>query len=45
MKRHLATVALLGSLSWASQATAQIGNVLFQENFNGLTLGPSVNER
>lgn len=45
MKRHLAAIVLLGSLSWASQATAQIGTILFQENFNGLTLGPSVNER
>ncbi|MBA4107024.1 MAG: hypothetical protein C0485_14855 [Pirellula sp.] len=45
MKRHLTAAVLLGTLSWASQATAQIGNVLFQENFNGLTLGPSVNER
>lgn len=45
MRRHLTTLVLIGSLGWASQATAQVGVALFQENFNGLTLGPSVNER
>ena len=45
MRRHLIGLVLLGTLSWASQATAQIGTILFQEDFNGLTLGPSVNER
>ena len=31
--------------AWASTAKAQLGVVVFQENFNGLPLGPSVNER
>ena len=45
MRRHLTVVAFLGALGFASQASAQIGNVLFQENFNSLTLGDSVNDR
>lgn len=45
MRRHLTALALLGTFCWASQATAQVGTILFQENFNGLTLGPSVNVR
>lgn len=45
MRRHLTVVAVLAALGMASDACAQIANPLFQENFNGLTLGPSVNER
>lgn len=45
MRRHLTVAAFVGVLGIASQAGAQIGNVLFQENFNGLTLGDSVNDR
>jgi hypothetical protein len=45
MTRHLTAVVLLGSLGWVGQATAQVTTPLLQENFNGLTLGPSVNER
>ncbi len=45
MRRHLTAVALVGALGMASQATAQVVNVLYEENFNGVTLGPSSNER
>ena len=45
MTRFLAPLALSLSLAIAGQATAQVGTAIFQENFNGLTLGPSVNER
>ncbi|MCC6493508.1 MAG: hypothetical protein IT424_10850 [Pirellulales bacterium] len=45
MKRHAVLLAAAVTCYAAAPATAQIGTVLFQENFNGLTLGPSVNER
>ena len=45
MTRFLAPLALALSLAVAGQATAQVGTAIFQENFDGLTLGPSVNIR
>lgn len=44
MKRQLALVALIVAVG-ALEAGAQITSPIFQENFNGLTLGPSVNIR
>jgi hypothetical protein len=44
MKRQLALVALIVAVG-ALEAGAQIPAPIFQENFNGLTLGPSVNIR
>lgn len=45
MTRFLAPLALSLSLVVAGQAYAQVGTAIFQQNFDGLTLGPSVNER
>ncbi len=45
MTRFLAPMALALSMAIVGQASAQVGTAIFQENFNGLTLGPSVNER
>jgi hypothetical protein len=45
MKRLLAGVLSVIAIAAASDATAQVNTVLFQENFDSLTLGPSVNER
>ena len=45
MKRHLSFVALAIVLAVASPAAAQVSTPIFQENFNTLTLGPSVNIR
>jgi len=45
MKRHLAILAFGVCVGVASQALAQVGTPLFQEDFNGLTLLPSVNIR
>jgi hypothetical protein len=45
MTRFLAPLALALSLAVAGQASAQVGTAIFQENFDGLTLGPSVNIR
>jgi hypothetical protein len=42
MKRHLASLVFATSVAFANLANGQL---LFQENFDGLTLGPSVNER
>ncbi len=44
MKRQLALVAIILGTG-ALEAGAQITTPLFQENFDSLTLGPSVNER
>jgi hypothetical protein len=44
MKRQLALVAIIVAVG-ALEAGAQIPAPIFQENFNGLTLGPSVNIR
>jgi hypothetical protein len=45
MKRLLAVFALGILVGLTSDASAQVGTPIFQENFNGLTLGPSVNIR
>jgi hypothetical protein len=45
MKRHLSFVALAICLVVASRAAGQVSTPIFQENFDGLTLGPSVNIR
>jgi hypothetical protein len=45
MRRHLVAFVLLAALGWTSQATAQVSTALFQQDFNGLTLGPSINVR
>ncbi len=47
MRRQLSALAVASALgiTFVSSAYAQLGNLVFQENFNGLTLGPSVNER
>ncbi|WP_145432528.1 PEP-CTERM sorting domain-containing protein [Lacipirellula limnantheis] len=45
MRRHLAALAIAGSMGIAAPAHAQIGTVLYQENFDSITLGDSVNER
>lgn len=45
MTRFLSPLALALSLAIAGQASAQVGTAIFQQNFDGLTLGPSVNER
>jgi hypothetical protein len=45
MKRLLAVSVLGIIVGLTSDASAQVGTPIFQENFNGLTLGPSVNVR
>jgi hypothetical protein len=45
MKRHLAALALAAGIGGVEQAQAQFTGVLFQETFNGVIRGPSVNER
>jgi hypothetical protein len=45
MKRHLSMVALAIGLVVASRAEAQVSTPIFQENFDGLVRGPSVNIR
>ena len=45
MTRFLTPLALALSLAVAGQASAQVGTAIFQENFDGLTLGPSSNHR
>nr|MBA3484251.1 hypothetical protein [Pirellulales bacterium] len=45
MKRHLAVLVVIIGSGITSQAIAQVGTPLFQENFDGLTLLPSVNIR
>lgn len=45
MTRFLAPLALSLSLVVAGQAYGQVGTAILQENFNGLTLGPSSNQR
>jgi hypothetical protein len=45
MRRHLAALAIAGSMGVAAPAHAQISTVLYQENFDGVVLGDSVNER
>jgi len=45
MKRLLVALTFLLGLETADQAHAQVGTAIFQENFDGLTLGPSVNIR
>lgn len=45
MTRFLAPLALAAGMVVAGQAYAQVGTPIFQQNFDGLTLGPSVNER
>lgn len=48
MKRHLTVAALaaaLGLVATGSASAAGVTTTLFSENFNGLTLGDSVNER
>ncbi|MBA3480816.1 MAG: hypothetical protein H0T51_03280, partial [Pirellulales bacterium] len=45
MKRHLAVLVFIIGSGVTNQAIAQVGTALFQENFDGLTLLPSVNIR
>jgi hypothetical protein len=45
MKLHLSALALAAGIGLVQPAHAQLANVLFQENFNSLTLQDSVNER
>src|SRR6188472_2370132 len=45
MTRRLWAAALAAALGWTSQANAQFATTYFSENFNGLPLNPSVNER
>lgn len=45
MKRRLFALALAGSLGTGIQAQAQIQTILYQQNFDELILGDSVNER
>jgi hypothetical protein len=45
MKRHLAGLVFVISFGIVGQAAAQVGTPIFQQNFDSLTLGPSVNER
>jgi hypothetical protein len=46
MKRHLsAAAAFVVGIVLSNHAWAQVGSALFSENFDSLTLGPSVNER
>src|SRR5688572_5805453 len=45
MKRLFANLVVGILVGVTSNASAQVGTPIFQENFNGLTLGPSVNVR
>ncbi|BBO32936.1 PEP-CTERM sorting domain-containing protein [Lacipirellula parvula] len=45
MRRHLAVLAVAGSMGAACPTYAQIGTILYQENFDSIALGDSVNER